>query len=74
MGKEYIVLDNYNWQDYIHITTGVTSGITGSTVGVVNKTYEELKSLYNTSGLTAGQFYRITDFATAHNIIGTSTQ
>lgn len=39
---------------------------------IVNKTYSELNIMYNLCGLTAGQFYRITDYQTVHNIIGTS--
>ena len=42
-------------------------------LGIVNKTYAELKAMYDGSTLTPGQLYKITDFATVHNILDGNT-
>lgn len=39
-----------------------------SGLGIVSKTYTELKAMYDGSTLTPGQLYKMTDFATVHYI------
>lgn len=38
-------------------------------LGIVNKTYDELKEMYDGSTLIPGQLYKLTDFKTLHNIL-----
>ena len=53
-------------------STGTIYLLGGSGVSIIEHTYSELTTLIDSSSLVPGQYYRITDYATAHNIIGTN--
>jgi len=53
------------------LNTDLSSLISG--LNIVSKTYTELKAMYDGSTLTPGQLYKMTDFATVHNILDGNT-